>query len=84
MTIKVRGEGNDGIGSRSGDLYINFSIPDSIDGLTREDMNLFYTLEIDPVEAILGAKRIVKLPVLGERTIEIKAGTQHDEVLKFK
>ena len=84
MTIKVRGEGNDGIGSRSGDLYISFSIPGSIDGLTREDMNLFYTLEIDPVEAILGTKRIVKLPILGERTIEIKAGTQHDEVLKFK
>jgi len=84
MTIKVRGEGNDGIGSGTGDLYISFSIPDSIDGLAREDTNLFYTLEIDPVEAVLGAKKILKLPVLGERTVEIKAGTQHGEVLKFK
>lgn len=47
-------------------------------------MNLFYTLEIDPVEAVLGTKKVLKLPVLGERTVEIKAGTQHDEVLKFK
>lgn len=84
MTIKVRGEGNDGIGSTAGDLYISFSIPDSIDGLTREDANLFYALEIDPVEAILGIKKTLKLPVLGERIIEIKAGTQHGEVLKFK
>lgn len=84
MTIKVRGEGNDGIGSGNGDLYITFSIPDSIDGLTREDMNLFYTLEIDPVEAILGVKKILKLPVIGERSVEIKSGTQHGEVLKFK
>lgn len=84
MTIKVRGEGNDGIGTKSGDLYITFSIPDSIEGLTREDINLFYTIEIDPVEAILGTKRSWKLPVLGERTLEIKAGTQHGEVLKFK
>ncbi len=84
MTIKVRGEGNDGIGSKSGDLYISFSIPDSIDGLTREDMNLYYTLEIDPVEVVLGTKKVIKIPVLGERTLEIKAGTQHGEVLKFK
>ncbi len=84
MTIKLRGEGNDGIGSKSGDLYVAFSIPESIDGLTREDTNLFYTLEIDPVEAVLGTKKILKLPVLGDRTIEIKSGTQHGEVLKFK
>lgn len=84
MTIKVRGEGNDGIGSKAGDLYITFSIPESIDGLTREDMNLFYTIEIDPVEAILGMKKTLKLPVLGERTVEIKAGTQHGEIFKFK
>lgn len=84
MTIKVRGEGNDGIGSKSGDLYISFNIPDSIDGLTREDMNLFYTIEIDPTEAVLGIKKTIKIPVLGERTLEIKSGTQYGEVLKFK
>lgn len=84
MTIKVRGEGNDGIGSKSGDLYISFSIPDSIDGLTREDMNLFYTIEIDPTEAVLGTKKTLKLPVIGERIVEIKSGTQYGEVLKFK
>jgi DnaJ-class molecular chaperone len=36
------------------------------------------------VEAILGTKKVLKLPVLGERTVEIKAGTQYGEVLKFK
>ncbi|MDD2916658.1 MAG: DnaJ C-terminal domain-containing protein, partial [Candidatus Gracilibacteria bacterium] len=84
MTIKVRGEGNAGIGSASGDLYITFNIPDSIDGLTREDANLYYTVEIDPVEAVLGTKKTLKLPVLGERILEIKSGTQHGEILKFK
>ena len=84
MTIKMRAEGNDGIESKSGDLYITFQIPDSIDGLTREDMNLFYVVQIDPVEAVLGIKKTVKIPVLGDRVLEIKPGTQHDEVLKFK
>jgi len=84
MTIKVRGEGNDGIASTPGDLYITFNIPDSIDGLRREDTNLYYILEIDPVEAILGIKKTLKLPVLGDRSIDIKTGTQHDEVLRFK
>lgn len=84
MTIKVRGEGNEGIGSKNGDLYITFNIPDSIDGLTREDTNLSYVLEIDPVEAVLGTKKTLKLPVLGERVVEIKSGAQHGDVLKFK
>jgi molecular chaperone DnaJ len=84
MTIKVRGEGNDGVGSSPWDLYITFNIPDSVDGLRREDINLYYIVEIDPVEAILGIKKTLRIPVLGDRSIDIKPGTQHNEVIKFK
>lgn len=84
MTIKVRGEGHEGVGRSNGDLYVVFQVPESIDGLTREDQDLVYELAVDPVELVLGVKRKIKIPVLGERMIEIKPGTQHGEVIKFK
>ncbi|MCK9272422.1 DnaJ domain-containing protein [Candidatus Gracilibacteria bacterium] len=84
MTLKIKGEGNKGTNGRNGDLYVIFSVPDSFDGLVRENSNLFYDLILDPVEAVLGIKKKVKLPLLGERTIEIKIGIQDGEIIKFK
>lgn len=84
MTIKMRSEGNEGEKNQNGDLYILFSIPDSVDGLVRDGNDLRFTLELDPVEAVLGVRKQVKIPVLGDRTIELKAGTQHSEIIRFR
>jgi molecular chaperone DnaJ len=41
-------------------------------------------VKLDPVEAILGTKKHIKIPVLGDRIIDIPAGTQHGEIFKLK
>ncbi|MDD2487344.1 MAG: J domain-containing protein [Candidatus Gracilibacteria bacterium] len=84
MTLKLKGEGGVGVNSKSGDLYIVFRVPQKLEGMKRDGVNLNYDLVIDPIEAILGSKRKIKFPILGERTIEIKPGTQNSDMLKFK
>lgn len=43
-----------------------------------------YVLRIDPVEAILGLKKPIKIPVVGERVLEIHPGTQHGEIFRYR
>ena len=83
MTIKLRGEwnkGNDG----NGDLYITFTVPESEGWLTRDGSDLHYSIHISPAEAVLGVVRNIDLPILGKRSIDIKAGTQHGLVIVFR
>jgi molecular chaperone DnaJ len=83
MTIKLRGEwnkGNDG----NGDLYITFTVPENEGWLTREWADLHYSVQISPAEAALGTERLIDLPILGKRTIDIKWGTQHWLVIVFR
>ncbi len=84
MTVKLTGEGNEWTNGRNGDLYITFFVPDSFEWLKRDDMDLHYAIAIDPIEAVLGIKKKLKIPVIGERTIEIDSGTQHGETIKLK
>lgn len=51
--------------------------------MLREDVNLRYTLELHPVELVLGVEKSVKIPVVGERTIDLAAGTQVGSVVRF-
>ncbi len=51
--------------------------------MRRDDVNLRYTLALDPVELVLGVEKTVKIPVIGERTIDIGAGTPIGKVLRF-
>ena len=83
MTIKLRGEGNKG-NDGNGDLYITFTVPESEGGLRREGADLHYMVSVSPAEAALGVERNIDLPILGKRTIEIKAGTQHGLVISFR
>jgi len=53
ITLRFSGDGNDGVGIPSGDLYVQISCPDSYDGLTRDGTDLFYVVEVDPFEAVL-------------------------------
>lgn len=46
-------------------------------------MDLHYELEIDLVEAVLGTKKEVNIPILGKRTISIDPGTQSGSILKI-
>jgi molecular chaperone DnaJ len=83
MSIKIRNEwhtGKDG----NGDLYITFEIPDREGGLVREGMDLHYDVRISPAEATLGTEKIIDIPILGKKTLSIKAGTQQDSEILFK
>jgi len=84
MVIKMTWEGNDGVGTKqAGDLYVRFSVQSQEKDLQRDGVNLYYDLEIDVVEATLGTKKDVTIPILGKRTITIDAGTQPETVLKL-
>ncbi len=83
MTVKIRGEGHEGIDG-NGDLYLHFSIPETENGLERDGADLHYHLDLDPVEMVLGNVRKVSIPVVGEREIEIKAGSQHGKAVRFR
>ncbi|MDD2907987.1 MAG: J domain-containing protein [Candidatus Gracilibacteria bacterium] len=84
MVIKITSEGNSGTdGNRNGDLYIKFEVEQEEKGLQRDDTNLHFELEIEVVEAVLGATKEINIPIIGKRKIEIKAGTEHSNVIKI-
>jgi molecular chaperone DnaJ len=84
MIIKMTSEGNAWIGTKSrGDLYIKFHVDLKEKELRREDIDLYYTCEIDLLEAILGNEKECNIPIIGKRKIKIPAGTQFGTVLKF-
>lgn len=84
MVIKMTDEGNHWVGIKAcGDLYIKFSVPLEEKWLKRDGDNLYYTVEVDVIEAILGTKKDVNIPIIGKRSIEIKAGTQDGNVIKL-
>ncbi len=84
MTLKIKHEWNEWTNWKNGDLYISFNVPKNFEWLKRDEDNLYYDLDIDPVEAILWLNKKIKLPILGERTINIKSWTQHWEIIKLK
>lgn len=83
MSIKMREEGHagrDGIG----DLYITFTVPSEEAGLKRKNSDLHYSVKISPAEATLGVKKIINIPILGKKELDIKAGTQFGDEIIFK
>lgn len=83
MTVKIRGEGHEGVDG-NGDLYLHFSVPSSEKGLERDGADLHYALQLDPVEMVLGAVKKVSIPVIGEREINVQAGSQHGKSVRFR
>lgn len=83
MSMKVAGEGDEVADGQTGDLYIHIEVGEPPAGMTREDVNLRYTLELHPVELVLGVEKPVKIPVVGERVIDLAAGTQVGSVVRF-
>jgi molecular chaperone DnaJ len=83
MVIKMTDEGNDGIGTKAaGSLYIRFHVQLEEKGLTRDGVDLHYDLEIDLIEAVLGTKKEINVPVIGKRNVSIDAGTQAESMIK--
>lgn len=84
MIIKMTGEWNHGVGTKATwDLYIKFDVSLEEKWLSRDGVNLYYDLEIDVIEAILGTQKEVLIPILWKRTLDIKAGTQYGTTLKL-
>ena len=60
--IRLAGEGADGInGGKNGDLYITIHIKEAKAQKTK-GLNIYKTVEISPVEAILGTNLIINTP----------------------
>ncbi len=82
MQIKLRDEGHEGRDG-AGDLYVQFRVPTQEGDLAREEFNLVYTLVLDPVEFILGTQKSLDIPLIGDREIDIKPGTDPGSELVF-
>lgn len=84
MVIKMNEEWNDGINTKAKwDLYIRFQVEQQEKWLQRDGTDLHYKLEIEIVEAVLWTKKEVNIPILGKRTIEIKAGSENGTIIKI-
>lgn len=84
MVIKMTWEGNAGVGTKaSWDLYVRFHVQTTEKWLTRDGVDLHFDLEVHLMEAILGTKKEINIPILGKRNIKIDAGTQHDSIIKI-
>ncbi|HRI35745.1 MAG TPA: DnaJ C-terminal domain-containing protein [bacterium] len=83
MSMKIAGEGDETLSGSAGDLYIHIEVGAAPSGLEREDVNLRYHLDCHPIELTLGIRKTVKIPVVGEREIDLAAGTQPGTILRF-
>lgn len=83
MVIRINGEGNDGIKSQAGDLYVRFKVNTIEKNLIRKWVDLHLDLEIDVIEAILGTTKEINIPIIGKRNIVVDSGTQVWTVIKI-
>lgn len=83
MVIKMTWEWNHWIWTNAKwDLYIKFIVSTEEKELKRDWVNLYYTIEIEVVEAVLWTTKEINIPVIWKRTIDIKAWTSHGNVIK--
>ena len=83
MSIKIRDEWHRG-GDGNGDLYITFDVPTREGGLTREGMHLHYTVSVSPAEATLWVAKMIEIPIIGKKPLDISAGTQPGTEVTFR
>ncbi|HPF48958.1 MAG TPA: molecular chaperone DnaJ [Caldisericia bacterium] len=83
MRVRVRGQGDAGKnGGTSGDLYVYVRVkPHKI--FRREGADLFSSVSISMYEAALG-RQISVFTINGKENINIKAGTQPDEMITLR
>ena len=84
MIIKMTSEWNHWVWTKTHwDLYINFRVKLEEKGLRRDWTDLFYEIDIDVLEAILGTTKELKIPIIWKRNIEIKAWTNPWTTIKI-
>lgn len=83
MSIKIREEWHRGK-DWNGDLYITFEVPNREGWLTRDGLHLHYTINISPAEAILWVSKILDIPIIGKKPLEISSGTQYGTEIIFR
>lgn len=84
MVIKMTDEWNAGVGTKAaGSLYIRFHVQSEEKWLTRDGVDLHYDLDVDFIEATLGTKKEINIPVIGKRSISIDTGTQFESIIKI-
>lgn len=84
MVIKISSEWNSWTWwNKNWDLYIKFEVEQEEKWLVRDDTDLHYSLEIEVVEAVLWATKEINIPIIWKRKIEIKAWTEHSNIIKI-
>jgi len=84
MVIKIEWEWSEWVKAPSWDLYVKFSVKNVEKNLIRKWNNLYYDLDIDVVEAVLGCKKEINIPIIWKRNIEIPSWTQVWSVIKIR
>ncbi len=80
--VRIKGRGLTE-GGRKGDLYVTFRI--SEDGRYRRDgYNILTTIDVDAIDAMVGARIELEAPGDQRLDLAIPAGTQHGDKLRIK
>ena len=81
--IRLKGRGAAGYGGERGDLYVTFQVePHPL--FRREGKDLFTKVEVNALEAILGASKSVRTPYGKQIKITIPKGSQPGERLRLR
>lgn len=83
MVIKIEAEWNEWVKWVNWDLYVRFRVSEEEKWLKRDGVNLYYDLEIDLVEAVLGTTKEINIPIIWKRTIKIDSWTQFWTVINL-
>lgn len=84
QTIKIKGYGGLGQGKGpKGDLYITFDLHNDTD-FKREKTNLYKTVELDFLTAVLGGKATIKDFTGNQLKLTVKPGTQSGSTVRLK
>ncbi|PIQ63920.1 MAG: molecular chaperone DnaJ [Bacteroidetes bacterium CG12_big_fil_rev_8_21_14_0_65_60_17] len=80
--VRIKGKGRTE-GGRKGDLYVTFRISD--EGRYRRDgYNILTTIDVDALDAIVGARYELEAPGGKRLDLAIPAGTQHGDKLRIR
>lgn len=84
MIIKIEWEWNDWVWTKAKwSLLVQFIVNTEEKWLRRDWVDLHYKIELEIVEAVLGTTKEINIPVIWKRKIEVKAGTEHWNILKI-
>ena len=81
--IRLKGRGAEGPAGERGDLYVTFQVEPNPQ-FRREGKDLYAAVEVNPLEAILGASKSVRTPYGKQIKITIPKGSQPGDRLRLR